>query len=57
MHAASRLFSDSIEGTRAGACTKATAGASYHPNHELLTYLSVREEELWAGTGSCLLLG
>jgi hypothetical protein len=51
MDGLSRLFSDSCEGLQAGARPKATVRASYHPKPRLFTYLSVREEELWAGAG------
>jgi transcriptional regulator with XRE-family HTH domain len=51
MDGLSRLFSDSCEGIRAGARLTATVRASYHPKPSLFTYLSVREEELWAGAG------
>jgi hypothetical protein len=57
MDPSSRLFSDSKEGLTPAHAPEHRQRTSYHPNHELLTYLSVREEELWAGTGSHLLLG
>ena len=51
MDGLSRLFSDSCEGLRAGASPRRRRGPRITANLVLFTYLSVREEELWAGAG------
>jgi hypothetical protein len=51
MHRLGGLFWDSNEGLEPALAPKRRQGPRTTPNQVYFTYLSVREEELWAGDG------
>ncbi len=51
MDGLSRLFSDPREGIRTALAPRRRRGPRTTPKLSFFTYLSVREEELWAGAG------